>query len=223
MCGRYSLTSAPEAMRQLFDLDGPLLNLQPRYNIAPTQDAPIIRAADGGKRELAMLRWGLVPSWSKDGPDSGYSMINARAETVADKPAYRSAFRDKRCLVPADGFYEWKKVGKEKQPFRFTMADGAPFLLAGLWDRWRRPDGSDLQSFTIIVTTPNPLVAQVHDRMPVILDRAGAAQWLKGGARDGLLALLVPFPAERMAATMVSKRVNSPANDDPSLIEPISA
>ena len=223
MCGRYSLTSAPEAMRQLFDLDGPLLNLEPRYNIAPTQDAPVIRARDGGKRELAMLRWGLVPSWSKDGPDSGYSMINARAETVADKPAYRGAFKDRRCLVPADGFYEWKKVGKEKQPFRFTMADGAPFLLAGLWARWRRPDGSDLQSFTIIVTTPNPLVAQVHDRMPVILDRAGAAQWLKGGARDGLLALLVPFPAERMAATMVSKRVNSPANDDPSLIEPISA
>jgi len=223
MCGRYSLTSAPEAMRQLFDLDGPPLNLEPRYNIAPTQDAPVIRARDDSKRELAMLRWGLVPSWSKDGPDSGYSMINARAETVADKPAYRGAFRDKRCLVPADGFYEWKKEGKAKQPFRFTMADDAPFLLAGLWERWRRPDGSDLQSFTIIVTTPNPLVAQVHDRMPVILDRAGAAQWLEGGSRDAMLALLVAFPAERMAVTMVSKRVNSPANDDPSLIEPISA
>lgn len=223
MCGRYSLTSAPEAMRQLFDLDGPLLNLEPRYNIAPTQDAPVIRARDDGKRDLAMLRWGLVPSWSKDGPDSGYSMINARAETVADKPAYRGPFRDKRCLIPADGFYEWKKVGKEKQPFRFTMAGGEPFLLAGLWDRWRRPDGSDLQSFTIIVTTPNPLVAQVHDRMPVILDQAGAAQWLAGGSRDALLALLVPFPAARMASTMVSKRVNSPANDDPSIIVPVSA
>src|SRR5262245_58213863 len=108
MCGRYSLTSAPEAMRQLFDLDGPLLNLEPRYNIAPTQDAPIIRAKDNGKRELAMLRWGLVPSWSKDGPDGAYSMHNARAETVADKPSYRGAFRDRRCLVPTDGFYEWK-------------------------------------------------------------------------------------------------------------------
>ena len=223
MCGRYSLTSAPEAMRQLFDLDGPLLNLEPRYNIAPTQDAPVIRANADGKRELAMLRWGLVPSWSKDGPDSGYSMHNARAETVADKPSFRGAFRDRRCLVPADGFYEWKKMGKEKQPFRFTMDDGAPFLFAGLWERWRRPDGSDLQSFTIIVTTSNTLVAGVHDRMPVILDREGAARWLAGGTRDAMLALLVPFPAERMAATPVSKRVNSPANDDRSIIEPVSA
>ncbi len=223
MCGRYSLTSAPEAMRQLFDLDGPLLNLAPRYNIAPTQEAPVIRAGSGGGRELAMLRWGLVPSWSKDGPDSGYSMINARAETVAEKPAYRAAFRDRRCLVPADGFYEWKKEGKGKQPFRFTMADAAPFVMAGLWEGWRRPDGGMLQSFTIIVTAPNSLVAQVHDRMPAILDRAGAARWLAGGSRDAMLALLVPFPPERMAVVMVGKRVNSPANDDPSVIEPVSA
>jgi putative SOS response-associated peptidase YedK len=223
MCGRYSLTTAPEAMRRLFDIGGPLLNLEPRYNIAPTQEAPVIRLAPDGTRELAMLRWGLVPSWSKDGPDSKFSTINARAETVADKPAYRSAFRDRRCLVPADGFYEWRKEKTGKQPFRFTMADGEPFAMAGLWERWRRPEGGELQSFTIIVTDANALVAPVHDRMPVILDGAAAARWLEGGSRQAMLGLLKPFDAARMKAVMIGKRVNSPANDDPAIIEPISA
>jgi putative SOS response-associated peptidase YedK len=209
-------------MRRLFDLEGPPLNLEPRYNIAPTQDAPIIRRNAAGARTMAMLRWGLVPSWSKEGPESGYSMINARAETVADKPAYRAAFRDRRCLVPADGFYEWRKEAAGKQPFRFTMADGAPFVFAGLWESWRRPDGTELQSFTIIVTAANALVAGVHDRMPVILDGAAAELWLAGGAKQDLLALLVPFAAEKMVATAVSKRVNSAANDDPGVIEPVS-
>jgi putative SOS response-associated peptidase YedK len=226
MCGRYSLTTAPEAMRRLFDLDGPGLNLEPRYNIAPTQQAPVIRrpidAADAG-REMIMMRWGLVPSWSKDGPDSRYSMINARAETVAEKPAYREAFRRRRCLVPADGFYEWQKVAGGKQPWRFTLASGDPFLFAGLWESWRKPDGSDLLSFTIVVTDANRLVSKIHDRMPVILDAANAAAWLAGETEDALLGLLQPFDDTRMVAVPVSKRVNSPANDDPGLIEPVSA
>jgi len=223
MCGRYSLTTAPEAMRQLFDIDGPMLNLEPRYNIAPTQQAPVIRIGESRRRELAMMRWGLVPSWSKDGPDSRYSMINARAETVAEKPAYRAAFHDRRCLVPADGFYEWQKQEGGKQPWRFTMKDGAPFVFAGLWESWRQPDGNDLRSYTIIVTGANTLVGKVHDRMPVILDRAAAKAWMSETAKNDLLELLQPFDAKLMAATPVSKRVNSPKNDNPSVIEPVSA
>jgi putative SOS response-associated peptidase YedK len=222
MCGRYSLTTAPEAMRRLFRIEGALLNLEPRYNIAPTQMAPVIRMREEGGNGLAMMRWGLVPSWSKEGPASGYSTINARAETVADKPAYRAAFRDRRCLVPADGFYEWKKIGREKQPYRFTMTDGSPFVFAGLWERWREPAGGDLLSFTIIVTSANDLVANVHDRMPVILDADAASTWLGGGSREAMQALLQPFPADRMSATPVSRRVNSPANDDPGVIEPVA-
>ncbi|MEX1107705.1 MAG: SOS response-associated peptidase [Dongiaceae bacterium] len=222
MCGRYSLTTAPEAMRRLFQLEGALLNLEPRYNIAPTQMAPVIRARREGGNELTMMRWGLVPAWSKTGPRRGPPMINARAETVAEQPAFRSAFRERRCLIPADGFYEWKKVGREKLPFRFTMPDGAPFVLAGLWETWREPAGGDLTSFTIIVTNANSLVARAHDRMPAILDATSAAAWLGGGSRAALLGLLRPFPAARMTATPVSQRVNSPANDDSGLIEPIA-
>jgi putative SOS response-associated peptidase YedK len=222
MCGRYSLTTAPEAMRRLFRIEGPLLNIEPRYNLAPTQQAPVIRPRAEGGNELAMMRWGLVPSWSKEGPASGFTMINARAETVADKPAYRAAFRDRRCLVPADGFYEWKKLGREKQPYRFTMTDGAPFAFAGLWESWREPAGGTLLSFTIIVTAANTLVSTVHDRMPVILAEGPAHAWLAGGSREAMLALLQPFPAERMAATPVSRRVNAVANDDPGVIEPVA-
>jgi putative SOS response-associated peptidase YedK len=222
MCGRYSITTAPEAMRRLFRIEGPLLNIEPRYNLAPTQLAPVIRPRTEGGNELAMMRWGLVPSWSKKGPVSGFTMINARAETVADKPAYRAAFRERRCLVPADGFYEWKKLGREKQPYRFTMADVAPFAFAGLWESWRDPTGGSLLSFTIIVTVANALVSTVHDRMPVILAAGQADAWLAGGSREAMLALLQPFPADRMAAKPVSRRVNSAANDDPGVIEPMA-
>ncbi|MDZ4735421.1 MAG: SOS response-associated peptidase [Rhodospirillaceae bacterium] len=222
MCGRYSLSTAPEAMRRLFQLEGPLLNLEPRYNVAPTQMVPVIRPRRDGGNELTMMRWGLVPAWSKTGPGKGPLMINARAETVADQPAFRSAFRERRCLVPADGFYEWKKVGREKWPFRFTMSDGAPFVMAGLWETWREPGGGNLMSFTIIVTGANALVAAVHDRMPVILDGTSAATWLGGGPRETLHGLLAPFSAAQMTATPVSQRVNSAANDDPGLIEPLA-
>ena len=159
-------------MRRVFNVTGPLPNVPPRYNIAPTQDAPVVRQTkDADEREMDMLRWGLVPSWSQ-GPDSGYSMINARAETVATKPAFRSAFRFRRCLVPADGFYEWRKVAGRKQPYRITVKDGEPFAFAGLWEHWTGPDGYVVQSFTIVVTEANELLRPIHDRMPVILDPA---------------------------------------------------
>ena len=225
MCGRYSFTTPPEAMRRLFKVTGPLPNVPPRYNIAPTQDAPVVRQSkDGGERELVMLRWGLVPSWSQ-GPDSGYSMINARAETVATKPAFRSAFRLRRCLVPADGFYEWRKVTGAKQPYRITLKDGEPFALAGLWEHWTGPDGYVVQSFTIVVTEANELLRPIHDRMPVILHPADYPLWLGEEPESGVGvgSLLKPFSAEAMVAYPVSKRVSNPRNDDPECIEPLPA
>ena len=225
MCGRYSFTTPPEAMRRVFDIKGLLPNLAARYNIAPTQDAPVVRQTKEGEgRELAMLRWGLVPSWSQ-GPDSGYSMINARAETVATKPAFRSAFRLRRCLVPADGFYEWRKLAGRKQPYRITLKDDAPFAFAGLWEHWRGPDCYVIQSFTIVVTEANELLRPIHDRMPVILDPADYALWLgeKAESSKGVGALLRPFPADAMVAYPVSKRVSNPRNDDPQCVEPLQA
>lgn len=220
MCGRYSLTTAPEAMRRLFATKGAPPNYPARFNIAPTQTAPVVRIGEAGSRELVLLRWGLVPSWAK-GPDSRYSMINARAETVATKPAYRGPFRERRCLVPADGFYEWRTEGGVKQPYRFTLKDGGLFAFAGLWDRWQDPAGAPVDSFTIIVTTPNALVRKVHDRMPVILDATARDRWLDPQTRPAeLTGMLEPFPAEAMTATRLSRRVNSPANDDPACIEP---
>lgn len=228
MCGRYSITSAPEAMRRLFDLSGPLPNVQPRYNVAPTQDAPVVGfRAEEGERKLAMLRWGLVAFWS-DGPDSPYSMINARAETVRSKPAFRTAFKERRCLVPADGFYEWKAQGKgkTKQPYRIVRQDDEPFAFAGLWEHWKPKEGQEgepINSFTIIVTNANELLKPVHDRMPVILRPEDYTLWLEGGpdAADDAEVLLRPFPSEQLRADPVSTRVNSPQNDDPSCIEPL--
>lgn len=221
MCGRYSLTTAPEAMRRLFATTGALPNYPARFNIAPTQTAPVVRLDAAGSRELALLRWGLVPSWSK-GMDRRFSMINARAETVATKPAYRGPFRDRRCLVPADGFYEWKSEGGAKQPYRFTLKDGGLFAFAGLWDRWQDPTGGTVESYTIIVTTANELVRAVHDRMPVILDSAARDRWLDPQAKPAeLTGLLKALPVETMTSTRVSRRVNSPANDDAACIEPI--
>ncbi len=224
MCGRYTLTTPPEALRDLFAFEGPSPNLAPRYNIAPTQDAPVVRRReDGDGRELALLRWGLVPSWSKE-PKSGYSTINARAETVAEKPAFRRPMRSRRCLVPADGFYEWRPAGRRKQPYRIVMKDGAPFAFAGLWDRWRGGDGETIESFTIIVTEANALLRPIHDRMPVILDPADYAAWLEAGpeAVPYLKDLLRPYPAEMMTAYPVDPRVGNPRHDDPALIEPLS-
>jgi putative SOS response-associated peptidase YedK len=217
MCGRYSITTPVEAMRELFDFTGRPPNLPPRYNVAPTQDAPVIRMRDGD-RELAMLRWGLVPSWSQ-GPDSRFSMINARAETVANKPAFRAAFRARRCLVPADGFYEWTPAKGGKQPYRITLKDGGLFALAGLWEHWAGKDET-IDSFTIVVTEANELLAPIHDRMPVILAPDEYEAWLRGEPRDAA-ALLDPYPAGELTAYPVSKHVNSPRNDDPECVAPL--
>ena len=222
MCGRYSITTPLEAMLRLFRLSGPLPNIQARYNVAPTQDAPVVRfSADAEERELAMLRWGLIPSWAKEAR-IGYKMINARAETVAQKPAFRNAFRHRRCLVPADGFYEWRKLGNDKQPYRITLADGGPFAFAGLWERWQGPDGEAVDSFTIITTEANPLLRPIHDRMPVIIDPAARDMWLNIGSEvaEAAQQLLRPYPAAAMMAYPVSRRVNKPSNDDEECINP---
>ena len=215
MCGRYSLTTPVEAVGRLFEVaERP--NLPPRYNIAPSQEAPVVRADAAGGRVLAPMRWGLIPSWAKEAK-IGYRMINARAETVAEKPAFRSAFRHRRCLVPADGFYEWRKLGATKQPYRITRADGVPFAFAGLWERWRAPDGAVIDSFTIITTVANDLLRPIHDRMPVILDPADFGPWLEAGGVERL----VPYTDAKLEAVPVSTRVNSPKHDDPACIAPL--
>lgn len=215
MCGRYSLTTPVEAVGRLFEVaERP--NLPPRYNIAPSQQAPVVRADAAGGRVLAPMRWGLIPSWAKEAK-IGYRMINARAETVAGKPAFRGAFRHRRCLVPADGFYEWRKLGATKQPYRITRADGAPFAFAGLWERWRAPDGAVIDSFTIITTVANETLRPIHERMPVILDPADFGAWLEAGG----VGRLVPYAGAELAAIPVSTRVNSPKNDDPACIAPL--
>ncbi|MGE0652906.1 MAG: SOS response-associated peptidase [Alphaproteobacteria bacterium] len=222
MCGRYSVTLPPEAMAKLFRAIGALPNFPPRYNAAPGQPLPVIRRAPDGRRELTLARWGLIPSWSK-GPDSRYSMINARADTVAEKPAYRGPFRHRRCLVPADGFYEWREAGKGgKQPYYFSLKSRETFAFAALWDRWVSAQGDEVDSFAIIVTDANACVAPVHDRMPVILPPDAYAVWLgeEEAAASRLTALLGPAPAESMQAWTVSRDVNRPANDRPDLIAP---
>ena len=223
MCGRYSLTTPAEAMTRLFGVTLPLPNFPPRYNIAPTQDAPVVRAAAGGGREFALLRWGLVPSWSK-GPDPAYSMINARAETVAEKPAYRNAFKQRRCLVPADGFYEWRAEGKRKQPFFVRLKTGGPLAFAGLWERWEKSGLAPIQSFVIVVTEANELMRAIHERMPVILHPSIFDAWLDPKtAPAAAQALLRPYDPDAMEAFPVSARVNSPRHDDPDCIAPLVA
>ncbi len=214
------MTTPVEAVGRLFEVaERP--NLPPRYNIAPSQEAPVVRADAAGGRVLAPMRWGLIPSWAKEAK-IGYRMINARAETVAEKPAFRSALRHRRCLVPADGFYEWRKLGTVKQPYRITRADGAPFAFAGLWERWRAPDGGLIDSFTIITTAANELLRPIHDRMPVILDPADHGPWLDtdGVAPAEAARRLVACADAKLAAVAVSTRVNSPKNDDPACIAP---
>ena len=225
MCGRYTAAMSWSELVDLYEITetGIQLNVAPRYNVAPTQTVPIVRSVPNG-RELAMVRWGLVPSWSK-GPDSRYSMINARAETVTEKPSFRTPFRRRRCLVPADGFYEWKKANGAKQPYRIALNDGRPFAFAGLWDSWESADETAIESCTIIVTDANELVRPIHDRMPVILDPGNHVRWLdvEGTPADEAAEMLRSYPSERMTAYPVSRMVNSPKNDDPKCIEAVAA
>lgn len=222
MCGRFVQCSHPEVYASHFELDIPC-EVAPRYNVAPTQPVLAIRCGGSGRRELVRLRWGLVPAWSK-GPDNRYSMINARAESVSTKPAYRGAFRGRRCLIPAEGFYEWRAESGEKTPYLIRRRDGGPFAMAGLWERWRGLDGVDLESCAIIVTEANTLVRRIHDRMPVILARDAFAAWLDPdtGDIDRLLAMLKPADPDAWTLHPVSRRVNSPRNDEPQLLEPVA-
>ncbi len=223
MCGRFVQYSDPERYAERFGLDH-LCHAEPRYNLAPTQPVLAIRLAAAGGRELVPLRWGLIPHWSK-APDSRYSMINARAETVATKPAYRDAFRQRRCLIPSEGFYEWRATKGGKQPYLIGRRDQAPFLMAGLWERWRRGEGdqSPIESCTIIVTDANELVRPIHDRMPVILSDEAADRWLDPDERDpaALAGLLRPADPAEMRLHPVSRAVNNARNDGPELLEPL--
>jgi putative SOS response-associated peptidase YedK len=223
MCGRFTQAAPGEVIAEVFGL-AEALALTPRYNIAPTQEVAAVRASAGGGRELVALRWGLLPPWANDRALAA-RMINARAETVAAKPAFRSAFRARRCLVVADGFYEWQRRGAGKRPYFVGLADNRPFGFAGLWERWSGPDGEAVESCTIVTTTANELVAPIHDRMPVILDPAQFDLWLDPAVRDpeAVRPLLRPHAAAGMRAVAVSELVNSPRNDVPECREPLPA
>ena len=218
MCGRYTHTNEIRDVRIQLNLDE-IFTLRPRYNIAPGQEAPVIVNTDG-VRKLAMMRWGLVPSWAKD-PSIGNRMINARAETLTEKPSFKRLVGKRRCLVLADGFYEWRRDGKRKFPMRIVLKDKQPFSFAGLWDLWKRSEGGELYSFTIITTEANDLLRPIHDRMPVILDSDCGKTWLDPQFTDPriLTLLLQPFRSDAMEAYEVSTLVNSPTNDLPECIE----
>jgi putative SOS response-associated peptidase YedK len=218
MCGRYTLRTPVDTLVQQFEIDEHPSSLTPNYNVAPTQGVAAV-IAENGKRKLEMLHWGLIPSWAKD-PEVGNKMINARSETVAKKPSYRKAFKERRCLILTDGFYEWQKTDDGKQPFYIRMQDESPFAFAGLWESWQ--NGTEIRSCTIITTSPNEVAAQVHNRMPVILHPEDYEMWLDPDfdEREPLTTLLKPYPAEGMEAYPVSRRVNRPANNDPGVIEP---
>lgn len=221
MCGRFTLKSSPEQLVTQFRLsDTP--QIEPHFNIAPTNDVATVRAeADGIGRKLDLLHWGFVPVWAKD-PSVGNRMINARSETAATSPAFKRAFRERRCLIVADGFFEWQRIGNKKQPYYIRLEDGEPFAFAGLWEAWRGPDGATLQSCTLLTTAPNDLVRSVHDRMPVILAPSAYDQWLDPQVKDpaALMPLLQSYPAEEMMAYPVSTLVNNPRNDHPENIAP---
>jgi putative SOS response-associated peptidase YedK len=222
MCGRYAITSAPEAIRRLLGyLEMP--NFPPRYNIAPTQPIPIVRGVEGG-RQFALMRWGLLPSWVKD-PKTFALLINARGETVNDKPAFRSAMKRRRCLIPADGFYEWKRDGAAKRPHYIRRKDGAPFAFAGLWETWIGPNGEELDTAAIVTTAANRVLAPIHDRMPVILGPDAYEMWLDTRNVDAetAVALIAPAQDELFEAYEVSPLVNRVANDTPEVQAPYTA
>ncbi len=231
MCGRFTLTADPDTLRQVFALGktsaAALAELSPRYNVAPSQPVAVAVADSDGGRKLEFLRWGLIPSWAKD-PKIGSRMINARAETLAEKPSFRTALKKRRCLILADGFYEWKREGtlRAKTPMYIQLKSGEPFALAGLWEFWR-PLDSDADAFikscAIITITPNALMEKIHDRMPVILKPQAYDLWLTPGElpAERTLPLLKPFAASQMKAITVSTLVNNTANDSPECVRPV--
>lgn len=219
MCGRYALTTPIEGIRALFGFEK-IPNLPARYNIAPTQAVLAVRD-QGGAPACFMARWGLIPGWAKD-PSIGAKMINARAETLREKPAFRTAFQRRRCLIPADAFYEWKTLNGVKQPFRIAFEDGEAFAFAGLWERWQGGDGSDVDSCTIVTTDANETLAPLHHRMPVLLDRTAHDAWLRADA-DEAATLLQPYAGGRaLTYYPVSRRLNDVRNDDGTLAEAVT-
>ena len=224
MCGRFTLHHTLEEIEERFAAEA-VAEATPRYNIAPTQD--ILVVTQNGSRHLQAYHWGLIPSWAKD-PAIGNRMINARAETLAEKPSFRTALSRRRCLIPADGFYEWQNPPEgtktPRTPMHIRLGDGGLFAFAGLWDEWHTPDGSPLRSCTIITTSPNALTAPIHDRMPVLLRPEDEALWLDKSITQAsdLLPLLVPYPTEAMATYAVSRQVNAPTVDGPECIVPVA-
>lgn len=217
MCGRYSQTTPIDALVKRFNVSAPCADFPARFNIAPSQLAPVVVLIEN--TILTSMRWGLVPSWAKN-ESIGNRMINARAETLAEKPSFRKAFERRRCLILADGFYEWRKTdSKINLPVRFVLEDREPFAFAGLWETWRKPDGQELRSFTIITTSANDLLRPIHDRMPVILRRPDEEKWLDPSTKDAA-KLLTQYPAEAMKGYDVSTLVNSPNNDSSACIQP---
>ena len=221
MCGRYTITSAPEAIRAMFRYpERP--NFPARYNVAPTQPVPVVRLNEG-QRRFALMRWGLLPSWAKD-PKAFSLLINARGESVCEKPAFRAAMRYRRCLIPADGFYEWKAEGGRKQPYYVRARLGGPLAFAGLWETWTGPNGEELDTATIVTTGASRALSHIHGRMPVILAPEAFDHWLNVAEIDAVAActLIRPAPEDLMEVFPVSTAVNRVANDDPKLLEPVA-
>jgi putative SOS response-associated peptidase YedK len=221
MCGRFTLFLDAETLQDEFGLAEVQPEYGPHYNLAPTQPVAVITNAQN--RRMDFMRWGLVPYWAKD-PSIGSKMINARSETIQEKPSFKNAFQKRRCLIPADGFYEWLRgvPGKSTStPFYFHLANRGPFAFAGLWEFWKSPEGEELRTCTIITTSANELVAKVHERMPVILTGDNMNAWLLPAPSDQLMALLKPYPPELMASYPVSRAVNSPDRDSPELVAPL--
>jgi len=223
MCGRYRLSRRKQIVEEYFDTVSDEPDWTPRYNIAPTQPIPVIRQNPKEPvRQLSVMKWGLIPSWSKDSSGAA-QMINARSETARVKPAFRDALKSRRCLIPADGFYEWKREGKTKQPFCFEVNQGQLFAFAGLWDRWKSPDSNWIKTCSILTTTPNAVTAAIHDRMPVILDPDSYDLWLDPGMTkvEAVSDMLRPFDARQMRSYPVSTRINHVANDDEECSRPV--
>ncbi|MBN1199907.1 MAG: SOS response-associated peptidase [Bacteroidales bacterium] len=217
MCGRYSFAIDDELIKERFGISVRSAIYKARYNCAPSQELAVI--SNDHPREVQFFRWGLIPFWAKDA-SIGNKLINAKAETIAEKPSFKNAFRRRRCLVPADGFYEWKK-NATKTPYRIVLKSGAPFAMAGIWERWNNGEGELIHSFSIITTEPNTMMSPIHNRMPAILLQEDEKRWLEETSETALLELLKPYPADQMKAFPVSKMVNSPKNDTPEVALPI--
>jgi putative SOS response-associated peptidase YedK len=223
MCGRYRLSRRKQLVEEYFDTVSGEEEWTPRYNIAPTQPVPVVRQhPKEPRRDLSLMRWGLIPSWAKD-TSGAARMINARSETAHTLPAFREAMKLRRCLIPADGFYEWQRRGSAKQPFCFEVDDGGLFAFAGLWERWRNPSGQWVKSCSILTITPNAVTSAVHDRMPVILCKDDYEVWLDPGMQNvsAVSELLKPYDARLMRCYPVSSRVNHVANDDEACSTPV--